>query len=98
MRYERNSQPKWLHDCDFIKFIGGQIDNFFKENKNETSATIRWEAFKAYIRGQIICFTSSKMNKIKLELDLLEKEIKIAEGKAYLDTSNTIHHELLNKS
>lgn len=56
-------QPKWLHDCDFIKFIGEQIDNFFKENKNETSATIRWEAFKAYIRGQIICFTSSKMNK-----------------------------------
>lgn len=54
-----------------------------------------WEAFKAYIRGQIICYTSSKTNKLKLELDLLEKEIKLAEEKAYLDTSYTIDHKLL---
>lgn len=56
---------------------------------------MRWEAFKAYISGHIISFTSSKTNTFKLELDSLEKEIKLAEENAYLDTSNTIHHKLL---
>lgn len=38
--------PKWLYDPSFLDFVGF--------NKAQTSASIRWEAFKAYIRGQII--------------------------------------------
>lgn len=81
--YRWHLHSKWLHDPDFIKFIEEQIDNFFKENKDETSAAIRWEAFKAYIRGQIISYTNSKSNKFKLELNLLEKEIKMEEEKTF---------------
>lgn len=51
--------PKWLQDSDFIKFVGEHIDVYFAINTDQTSAATRWEAFKAYIRGQMISFTSS---------------------------------------
>lgn len=41
----------WLQDPSFIEFLGKQIDLYFETNTSETSACIRWEAFKAYIRG-----------------------------------------------
>ncbi len=59
--------PKWLQNSDFIKFIGEHIDVYFSINTNQTSASIRWEASKAYIRGQMISFTSSKSIRKKLE-------------------------------
>jgi len=52
--------PKWLQKSDFIRFIDEHIDVYFSVNTNQTSASMRWEAFKAYIRGQMISFTSSK--------------------------------------
>ena len=40
--------PKWLHDTNFLEFVGTNIDEFFKINTNETSASVRWEAFKLH--------------------------------------------------
>ena len=51
-------QAFWLRDPKFIEFIGTQIDYYFEDNTNQTSAAIRWEAFKAFLRGQMINFTS----------------------------------------
>jgi len=57
--------PRWLH-----------ANTFFKFNTNQTSASTRWEAFKAYIRGQMISYTSGMSNKQHLKLMELEKYIK----------------------
>lgn len=40
--------PKWLQNSDFLKFIGEKIDLYFSVISNQTSAAIRFEAFKAY--------------------------------------------------
>lgn len=41
---------------------------------SETSAN--GEAFKVYIRGMIISYTSSKTNKLKLEMNELDHRIR----------------------
>lgn len=66
--------PKWLHDPKFLMYVGFQIDFYFSINGDETSASIRWEAFKAFLQGQIICYTSSKTHEFNSELKNLEKK------------------------
>lgn len=41
-------QVIFLQDPAFVKFIGSCIDKYFDLTKNETTASVRWEAFKAY--------------------------------------------------
>ena len=77
--------PKWLQDSDFIKFVGEHIDIYFAINTHQTSAAIRWEAFKAYIRGQIISFTSSKFNKFKQKMHELDSKISRLERVSSID-------------
>lgn len=69
-------QTSWLQDIGFTQFLGSQIDFYFETNTTETSATIRWEAFKAFIRGQIISYTSSKKKAFGLKLASLLKGIR----------------------
>lgn len=45
--YRCRLHPKWLHDTKFMKLVGASIDKFFNMNTNETTASVRWEAFKA---------------------------------------------------
>lgn len=42
-------QPGWLLDPTFIKFIDQKTDLYFEMNISQTSACIRWEAFKALL-------------------------------------------------
>ena len=49
---------KWLQDPEFIHFMDQQIELFFQVNKSETSPFVRWKAFKVFIRGQIISYSS----------------------------------------
>ena len=88
-------QQKWLLDTSFLEYIGQQIDFYFSINTNETSACTRWEAFKAFIRGQIISFTSSKSKRTHQKIILLESKIKILERDVYLNNSREAHKELL---
>lgn len=76
-------QIQFLKDPTFVKYIGKCIDNYFELNTNETTAGIRWEAFKAYIRGEIISYTSSKTKQNNQELRTLENQIKKAETEIY---------------
>lgn len=87
--------PKWLQDSDFIKFVGEHIDLYFSINTNQTTATIRWEAFKAYIRGQIISFTSSKFNKFKQSMNEIDSKIRELEREVSIDESTQKKQELL---
>lgn len=43
-------QAGWLQVQAFVDTIGSKINNFFAQNTDETSAFIRWEAFKAFIK------------------------------------------------
>lgn len=75
-----------------MEFIGIHIDLFFTINLKETSASVRWEAFKAYLRGQMISYTSSLNNKMKLELQNLDERIRKLEQDIYTDQSNSNPH------
>ena len=72
-------QVKWLKNPEFVKYLEDKIDTYFQINTNQTNACIRWEAFKAYIRGQIISFTSTKNREQKAEINELERQIKSLE-------------------
>lgn len=88
--------PKWLLDDQFNKHITQQIDMYFDINTTQTSASIRWEAFKVFIRGVILSVTSSKSKNFKKELTELDTKIKLIEKTlSYKKDSNT-HQELLN--
>ena len=60
--------PEVAAELKFIQFVGEHIDVYFTTNTEQTSASTRWEAFKAYIRGQILSFTGSKFNKFKQKI------------------------------
>jgi len=84
--------PRWLSDSNFLQFLGAQID--LSTNTDETSATVRWEAFKAYIRGMTISYTSSKTNKLKLKMNELDHKIRQLERETILDSFTKIEQEL----
>ena len=56
------------------------FDNF-EFNTSQTTATIRWEAFKAFIRGQIISYTSRKTKEAQDIIRDLESKMKMLENK-----------------
>lgn len=64
----------------FLQYLEAQIELFFTTNMEETSAIIRWEAFKAYIRGMIISYTSSTTKKLKLKMNELDHKIRQLES------------------
>lgn len=86
---------KWLQDPAFIDFVGNQIDMFFEFNTTQTSACTKWEAFKAFLRGQIISFTSPKLKHTRLKLEQLDSKMKSLEKDEFLDGSADPHLELL---
>lgn len=75
-------------------FIDNQINIFFETNKDETPPSSRWEAFKVYIRGQIISFTSYKAKQTYQKTKRLETEIELLEGEYYQTLCPNIHREL----
>lgn len=46
----------------FVKFVGDNIDNYFRMSTDQTSVGVRWEAFKANIRGVMIANQSPGSN------------------------------------
>ncbi len=55
-----------LSDHRFVEFISNQIDFFISTNSSpEISASLYWEALKAFLRGGIISYTSHKVRLYK---------------------------------
>lgn len=88
-------QHKWLQDEDFVKYIENQIDMFFEINTTQTSAYIKWEAFKAFIRGHMISYIGSKSKKAQQERVHLECKIKTLQDKVFKETNPSLENELL---
>lgn len=72
-------QARWLQNSNFVKFIGEKIDNYFELNTDQTCAAMRWEGFKAYIRGEILSYTSTKNKQQQKQMEILDKQIKSLE-------------------
>ena len=69
--------PLLLADKYFTNFISNQIDYFFEFNKTpDMSYSTIWEAFKAYIRGQIISYSANVQSMRNLQLTDLSRQIK----------------------
>lgn len=81
-------QHKWLQDEEFVKYIEKRIEEL-------TSACTKWEAFKAFLRGHIISYTSSKSKKAREERIQLEYKIKTLQGKIYEKSDPQVESELL---
>lgn len=66
-------------------------------NSTQTSACIRWEAFKAYIRGQILSFTSKNTKQANERMIMLDTKIKSLQEQIFQPGMNTTdaHRELL---
>lgn len=88
-------QSRWLQDRTFVEFVGIHIDLYFSMNTNETSPTVRWEAFKAYIRGMIISYSSSQNKAFKSKLNSLERCIKDLEDRIVTQDSPELQAKLL---
>lgn len=90
-------QAGWLQDPSFKEFLGKQIDFYFETNTSETSACVRWEAFKAFIRGQIIGFCSHKSKQSRQDIKQLEKRISELEKTIYQNrvANKDEHNKLL---
>ena len=74
-----------LNDPEFIKHINKEIDNYIRENvenkdPDKPPIHILWDAFKCYIRGIMIGYSSRK--KKELDKDILIKEKIHAEKEA----------------
>lgn len=78
--------PLLLSKDSFKKFISQQIDSFLEFNLTpEIPLTTVWEAFKAYIRGQIISYTAYERKKRKQRLSDLSHDIAETDRK-YADS------------
>ncbi len=90
-------QQRWLLDPAFIEFLGQHIDILFEMNTDETFPAVRWDSFKAYIRGQIISFTSTKSRTDNHQMKSLEFQIKNLEKDLFQNQCKDIvtHQKLL---
>lgn len=76
-----------------MAFVSDRIDKYFDINTNETTASVRWKAFRAYLRRQMICMTSSITNNVNLKLKRLEDKIKNLEKEMGRDKTNAERHQ-----
>lgn len=88
-------KQKWLLDPEFMSFIDNQINIYFENTTDETNPSLRWEAFKAYIRGQKISFTSYKAKQTYQKTKELEANIELLERDYYQTLCPNIHKKLL---
>lgn len=66
-----------LSDENFVKFIQDEIRFYFATNFSpETSSLVVWNAFKAYIRGQIIAYSARIKKQSTHERNKLMQQIK----------------------
>ena len=76
-------------------YIEKQIKEFFEINTTQTSAYIKCEEFKVFLRGRITSYTGSKSKKVREERLQLEHKIKILQEKIYEKRDPQMENDLL---
>ncbi len=69
-------QTSWLQSSTFVDYMDKRIEEYFSINTDQTSASTKWEAFKAYIRGEIMSYTCRKSKEYYTKLGDLDQQIK----------------------
>lgn len=87
-----------MADPGFIALLDEQIKLYFETNTIETLASIRWEAFKAFIRGQIISVTGSNEKQTFQKANNFETRRKVLENEYYKSKSPKVHQNLLSRA
>ena len=83
---------------DFCDFIRKQIRLYLETNLNSVEDKfIVWDAMKAYLRGQIISYSSKIKKEYMRESERLEKEITVLEKDLQKVSSDTKKIQLANK-
>lgn len=72
-----------------------QIDEYFQINTTQTTACVKWEAFKAFLRGHIISYTGYKSKKTQETRLQLENRIRALQTK--VNNSENISYSQLEK-
>lgn len=72
-----------------------KIDEYFSINTTQTTARVKWDAFKACLRGYIISYTSSKSKELRKKRQQLEEKIKNLEKQLFRDKNSHAEKELL---
>ena len=83
-----------LQDTQFMKFTEECINNYFEVNLDQTDACVKWEAFKAYIRGEIISYRKSKAKQQHMEMETIENQIRLLEQDLYNNYNQQKANEL----
>ncbi len=75
--------------------MGKEIDNYFRDNTTQTTAGIKWDAFKAFLRGHIISYTSSKSREARQKREQLESRIRTLQEEVFMNRNPAAEKELL---
>ncbi len=75
--------------------MGKEIDNYFRDNTTQTTAGIKWDAFKAFLRGHIISHTSSKSREARQKREQLESRIRTLQEEVFMNRNPAAEKELL---
>ena len=86
-----------FNDSGFVNMINREIDSFLHINQNTVNPNIVWDAMKAYLRGQIIAYTSSKRKKFLTKIQCLENNIRKLERQHIQSYDNIILQQLKSK-
>uniref|UniRef100_A0A0S7EYH1 LIN1 n=2 Tax=Poeciliopsis prolifica TaxID=188132 RepID=A0A0S7EYH1_9TELE len=96
----KRSPPLWrlnpllLADAEFCNYISNAIDEFLGFNKNDsTSYLLLWETLKAYLRGQIISYTSLSNKRHNSRLTELATTIAQLDQRYAVDPSPELFKE-----
>ncbi len=84
-----------FHDDNFIEFLEMQTDLYLEVNDcNDSDPRLVWEAYKAYMQGMIISYSSKKKKEHIQEQSQIKKKIKKLEEDFHRSKSDGVLREL----
>uniref|UniRef100_A0A3B4X6N3 Reverse transcriptase domain-containing protein n=1 Tax=Seriola lalandi dorsalis TaxID=1841481 RepID=A0A3B4X6N3_SERLL len=84
-------------DTEYYRYLFAIKGKILTNSETAPSPSILWEALKAYLRGQIISFTSLRKKEHWKELELLEAEIRNLEKEHFKTRSEGLYRALIRK-
>ncbi len=97
------TQPLWRADpyllkgTKFCEYLRIQLELFFETNDQpNTSSSLLWDTFKAYLRGCFISFKGAKNKQNTVALQSLERQLNKLDNENATKPSLELHKKILN--